>query len=105
MAMRIWPAWIFTSAPGFVMKSTSGYDYNTLVVNETVKPFDNVKVRQALYYAVDKESVAKVFCAGVPCEIEEIHPIHLLTMHRQRLRDRKHGTADEVAEERSNRRE
>ena len=49
-------------SPGIAILEVSGYGHYTLPMITTVAPFDNVDVRQALKYAVDREEiVAKVF--------------------------------------------
>ncbi len=47
------------SASGFAVKSVASNDYWYLALNEARKPFDDVRVRQAVAYAIDREAIVK----------------------------------------------
>ena len=60
-AFRIAPeqAAVLQSKPNIVVEATASIVQRFLTMNELQKPFDNLKVRQAINYAIDKEALAK----------------------------------------------
>ncbi|MEW9613233.1 ABC transporter substrate-binding protein [Shinella sp. S4-D37] len=51
--------------PDIEIDKVSGYEHFIMVMNTTVAPFDNPKVRNALKYAIDREDIAKKVFAGI----------------------------------------
>ena len=48
-----------------------------LSINTTVKPFDDVRVRQAINYAINKEALCKVAFAGYAVPSATIYPAEI----------------------------
>lgn len=44
--------------------STPTNEVRVLIINQSMPPFDNVKVRQALYHALDRQAIADVLTGG-----------------------------------------
>ena len=63
-AFRIPPeqAAVLQSKPNLVVEATPSIVARFLTMNELQKPFDNLKVRQAINYAIDKEALVKELC-------------------------------------------
>lgn len=52
------------AAPGVTLKSTSPVEVMFLAMNPRFKPWDNVKVRQAAAYAINREAIIKAIFRG-----------------------------------------
>ncbi len=65
-AFRIPPeqAAVLQTKPNLVVEATASIVQRFLTMNEMQKPFDNLKVRQAINYAIDKEALVKVAFSG-----------------------------------------
>lgn len=51
--------------PNLQVKTFNGSNVNLLTINTTAAPLDNVKVRQAIAYAIDRESLIKNLLLGL----------------------------------------
>lgn len=52
------------SADGFTVKSVPSTDYWYMTVNEARKPYNDVRVRQAIAYAIDRDAIVKAATFG-----------------------------------------
>ncbi len=75
-AFRIAPeqAAVLQSKPNIQVEATPSIVQRFLTMNELHKPFDNLKVRQAINYAIDKEALAKVAFSGYAVPAEGVVP-------------------------------
>ena len=75
-AFRIAPeqAVILQSKPNIVVEATPSIVARFLTMNELQKPFDNLKVRQAINYAIDKEALCKVAFSGYAVPAQGVVP-------------------------------
>jgi glutathione transport system substrate-binding protein len=75
-AFRIAPeqAAVLQSKPNIQVEATPSIVQRFLTMNELHKPFDDLKVRQAINYAIDKEALAKVAFAGYAVPAEGVVP-------------------------------
>lgn len=55
----------YTVDPNLVIMTRPGIEYYIVGLNETLPPFDDVRVRQAVAYAVDRELITETFGFGV----------------------------------------
>jgi glutathione transport system substrate-binding protein len=75
-AFRIPPeqAAVLQSKPNIEVEATPSIVQRFLTMNELQKPFDNLKVRQAINFAIDKEALVKVAFTGYAVAAQGVVP-------------------------------
>ncbi len=64
----------FKNDPKFRIETVPSIMQRYLSINTTVKPFSDVRVRQAINYAINKQALAKVAFAGYAVPTETLYP-------------------------------
>lgn len=67
----------FKGDPKFRIEEVPSIMQRYLSINTTVKPFDDVRVRQAINYAINKEALCKVAFAGYAVPSATIYPAEI----------------------------